>query len=122
MYASAHLHAVDGAAIIEDGDRFVDIGHVGFEIAPGDEDDIRVSNMHPWGSEWLVFSDGSSSATALGVAQLPSLAGDFFQNLRYAQTLTRNAGARGGSGALEQAGGKVRSRDCVDDVLLRKRA
>jgi hypothetical protein len=77
MYASAHLHAVDGAAIIEDGDQLVDIGYGGFEIAPGDMDDIRVSNMHPWGSEWLVFSDGSSSATALGVAQLPSLAGDF---------------------------------------------
>ena len=76
IYASAHLHEVQAASVIEDGNALVDVGYGGFEIAPGDEDDIRASNMHPWGSEWLVFSDGSSSATALGVAQLPSLAGD----------------------------------------------
>jgi hypothetical protein len=35
-----------------------------FEIAPGDENDIKVTNMYPWGSEWLVFEDGTAAATA----------------------------------------------------------
>jgi hypothetical protein len=77
MYASAHLHSVDGATVIEDGHALVSIGFGGFEVAPGDDDDVMVCNMHPWGCEWLVFSDGTSSATALSVAQLPSLKGQF---------------------------------------------
>jgi hypothetical protein len=77
MYASAHLHSVDGATVIEDGNTLVSIGFGGFEVAPGDDDDVRVCNLHPWGCEWLVFSDGTSSATALSVAQLPSLKGHF---------------------------------------------
>ncbi len=92
IYSSAHLHDVQEASIIEDGNVLVDVGYGGFEIAPGDEDDIRACNMHPWGSEWLVFSDGSSSATALGVAQLPSLAGDtrwrFSHSIRIENGLT----------------------------------
>jgi hypothetical protein len=43
----------------------------GFEVAPGDASDIEVANAHPWGSYWLVFSDGAWAATALNIAKVP---------------------------------------------------
>jgi hypothetical protein len=46
-----------------DGDAIVDID-AGFEVAPGDASDIEVANAHPWGSRFLMFSDGACAATA----------------------------------------------------------
>lgn len=76
IYASAHLHPVNHAIVIEDGKHFVDIVDAEFEIAPGDENDIKVTNMYPWGSEWLVFEDGTAAATALAITHIPSLSGN----------------------------------------------
>jgi hypothetical protein len=78
IYASAHLHPVNCGDVIEDGNRFVDVADAEFEIAPGDESDIKVANMYPWGSEWLVFGDGTAAATALAIKHIPSLSGNCY--------------------------------------------
>jgi hypothetical protein len=57
LYATAHFHGVDSVTYVEDGDDFVDIG-TGFEIAPGDVNDVAVCNAHAWGSRFLAFADG----------------------------------------------------------------
>ena len=63
IYASALAHEVDG--LYDQGHiSFVEID-AGFEVAPGDASDIEVANAHPWGSELLVFSDGTRAFTAL---------------------------------------------------------
>jgi hypothetical protein len=41
---------------------------VGFEVAPGDASDVEVANAHAWGSQFLVFSDGTATASALCIA------------------------------------------------------
>jgi hypothetical protein len=65
MYATAHFHDVDGAGIVTDGDDFVSVG-AGFEIAPGDADDVAVCNAHAWGTRFLAFADGCyNSATKI---------------------------------------------------------
>ena len=64
IYAVAHTHDVDCRDVILDGKTVVDID-AGFEVAPGDASDIEVANAHPWGSELLVFSDGTRAFTAL---------------------------------------------------------
>ena len=74
IYAVAHAHDVDCRDDIYDGNTFVDID-AGFEVAPGDASDIEVANAHPWGSSWLVFSDGGAAGTALPIAQVPSWKG-----------------------------------------------
>ena len=70
IYASAHVHDVDGQTIIQDGDTPVDID-AGFEVAPGDASDIEVANAHAWGSRCLTFSDGARAWSALQIAQVP---------------------------------------------------
>ena len=74
IYASAHVHDVDGRTVIRDGNTPVDID-AGFEVAPGDASDIEVANAHAWGSLSLVFSDGTSTGSALGIAMYPSWKG-----------------------------------------------
>ena len=64
IYASAHVHDVDGQTVIRDGCTPVDID-AGFEVAPGDASDIEVANAHAWGSYFLIFSDGMWAASAL---------------------------------------------------------
>jgi hypothetical protein len=36
----------------------------GFEVAPGDDRDVEVAYAHSWGSEGLIFSDGSRVSIA----------------------------------------------------------
>jgi hypothetical protein len=57
LYATAHFHAVDGVSIVDDGNDFVAID-AGFEIAPGDDNDVAVCNAHAWGCRFLAFADG----------------------------------------------------------------
>ena len=64
MYASAHVHDVDGQTVIHDGRTPVGID-AGFEVAPGDASDVEVANAHAWGSHRLVFSDGAVAGSAL---------------------------------------------------------
>ena len=73
-YATAHVRSVDCRDHIYDGKTIVDID-AGFEVAPGDANDILVANAHPWGSYDLVFSDGAAAAAAMMVAENPSLKG-----------------------------------------------
>ena len=77
MYASAHVHDVDGQTVIHDGRTPVGID-AGFEVAPGDASDVEVANAHAWGSGSLIFSDGAWAFSALSIAmspQNPSLKG-----------------------------------------------
>ena len=64
IYASAHVHDVDGRTVILDGNTPVGID-AGFEVAPGDASDIEVANAHAWGSECLIFRDGTLTGSAL---------------------------------------------------------
>ena len=74
VYASAHVHDVDGQGWNEDGCTPVDID-CGFEVAPGDASDVEVANAHAWASFYLIFSDGAVAYSALCIAQLPSSKG-----------------------------------------------
>jgi hypothetical protein len=75
IYATAHVHDVDGRDAIKNGLPYVSID-AGFEVAPGDASDIEVANAHAWGSAALVFSDSNWAATAVGIAHLPSNKGN----------------------------------------------
>ncbi len=74
MYVTAHARDVDCRDYIRDGKTFVDID-AGFEVAPGDASDMEVANAHPWGSDYLLFSDGAQAGTALWLAFDPSVMG-----------------------------------------------
>jgi hypothetical protein len=74
IYVSAHVRDVDGQTFIVDGDTPVDID-AGFEVAPGDASDIEVANAHAWGSDALIFSDGTYAESALQIALVPFLKG-----------------------------------------------
>ena len=67
VYATVHVHDVDGHDYIHDGETLVDID-AGFEIAPGDANDIQVANAHPWGCDSLVFIDGAVAYSDLLIA------------------------------------------------------
>ncbi len=71
IYASAHVHDVDGQTYIYDGCTPVGID-AGFEVAPGDASDVEVANAHAWGSSSLIFSDGTAAGSALYIAKYPS--------------------------------------------------
>lgn len=98
IYASAHAHEVDACMhlLTYDGRESVSID-AGFEVAPGDVGDIKVTNRHQWGSYRMLFSDGSSAdtATALWIASgdRPSRKGKKFGNglLHYDATGRVNA-------------------------------
>ncbi len=66
IYAVAHAHDVDCRDIIQDGKTSVDID-AGFEVAPGDANDIQVASAHPWGTLEVVFSDGAAAPTLLSM-------------------------------------------------------
>ncbi len=72
IYASAHLHDVDGQTEIQDGCAPVGID-AGFEVAPGDASDVKVANANAWGSWGLMFSDGAFAYSAL--VPIPSCKG-----------------------------------------------
>ena len=74
IYASAHVHDVDGRTFIYDGCTPVGID-AGFEVAPGDASDVEVANAHAWGSYCLIFSDGTAAGSALQIAHNPSYKG-----------------------------------------------
>ena len=61
IYATAHFHDVDGASLVEDGTDLVSLG-AGFEVAPGDDNDVAVCNAHAWGSRSLAFADNFTRA------------------------------------------------------------
>jgi hypothetical protein len=71
IYASAHVHDVDGRTVIYHGYTPIDID-AGFEVAPGDAGDVEVANAHAWGSEKLIFSDGAYTFSALWFDERPS--------------------------------------------------
>ena len=59
-----HVHKVDDSTLVEDGDEPVPVP-AGWNIAPGDADDVRVCGAHPWQSYWLVFADTHPYGTAM---------------------------------------------------------
>jgi hypothetical protein len=61
---SLHSHKVDDRTFVGDGRKPVHVPS-GWEIAPGDADDIRVCGAHPWQSGYLIFSNGDVYGTAL---------------------------------------------------------
>jgi heme-binding NEAT domain protein len=65
VYATAHFRSRDCRRTHYDGIDFVDID-AGFEVAPGDANDMSVANDYFWGSAYLVFSDGAATCNATG--------------------------------------------------------
>ena len=59
-----HLHKVDDRTLVQDGKKPVHVP-AGWDIAPGDADDMRVCGAHPWQSYYLVFADGYNCGTAM---------------------------------------------------------
>ncbi len=39
----------------------------GFEVAPGDADDLRVCGAYPWQSRYLITNDGFSCGTTMAL-------------------------------------------------------
>ncbi len=68
IYATAQVHDVDCCDVLQDGETWGILEH-GFEVASGDADDIEVANAYPWGSRFLVFSDGGWAATAMSIGK-----------------------------------------------------
>ncbi len=56
LYMTLHLHKVDDRTDVDDGRKLVHVP-AGWDIAPGDADDVRVCGAHPWQSYFLVFAD-----------------------------------------------------------------
>ncbi len=44
----------------------------GWDIAPGDGDDLQVCRLHPWQSDYLAFADGHFAGTS-AVEERPQL-------------------------------------------------
>ena len=70
MDDSRDVRSVTDIAVVWDGAVPVAVD-AGFEVAPGDADDIAVCNQHTWGSYHLVFADGSLCATANTLMRFP---------------------------------------------------
>ena len=126
VYASAHVHDVDGQTDIQDGGTPVGID-AGFEVAPGDAGDVEVANAHAWGSVFLLFSDGARASSALDIAWEPSHIGIIYSEL-FSQpvkscSLMMISGARWDSDDLAVDSSRRVSATYDDhDVLLRTRA
>jgi hypothetical protein len=58
-----HRHKVDDSTLVKDGDQPLDVP-VGWQIADGSADDVRVCAAHPWQSNCLVFANGDVYGTA----------------------------------------------------------
>ncbi len=120
-----HVHKVDDRTLVRDGAKHVHVP-AGWNIAPGDADDVRVCGAHPWQSHWLVFADTYMYGTAMcspssHIGTQPQL-----QNLRKflgQNFLTLKQGKNGQKevGLIQDAQG-VRATDDTVDVLLRRRA
>ena len=125
------MHDVDGVGpALYDGDRPV-VVDAGFEVAPGDASDVEVANAHAWGSDCLIFSDGTWARTAPWIAQHASYRGIAHHPCSCTEILFYNpvmiSGKKNGSHNLQvDEAGRVSVRSpsfrSVDDVLLRKRA
>jgi hypothetical protein len=59
-----HVLKVDDRTKVRNGKELVHVP-AGWQIAPGDADDIRVCGAHPWQSDCLVFSNGNGCGTAM---------------------------------------------------------
>ncbi len=70
MDDSRDVRRVTDIAVVWDGTVPVAVD-AGFEVAPGDANDIAVCNLHTWGSYHLVFADGSLCATAYTLMRFP---------------------------------------------------
>ena len=64
LYATLHVHKVDDRTLVKDGAKPLPVP-AGWNIAPGDADDVRVCGAHPWQSTWLVFADNYLYGTAM---------------------------------------------------------
>jgi hypothetical protein len=53
---------VDFINIQYNGDKLVEVP-AGFEVAPGDANDLSVCGAHPWQSNFLSFADGGGCGT-----------------------------------------------------------
>ncbi len=67
-----HVHKVDDRTLVQDGQKPVPVPD-GWNIAPGDADDVRVCGAHPWQSNWLVLADAYICGTAM--CHIPSYIG-----------------------------------------------
>jgi hypothetical protein len=68
IYATAYARDVDGQKIITHSKETVEID-AGFEVAPGSDSDVEVTNAHGWASSDLVFENGWYAQTAISITQ-----------------------------------------------------
>jgi hypothetical protein len=64
LYTTLHVHKVGDRKLAQDGTKPVHVP-AGWDIAPGDADDVRVCGAHPWQSDCLVFADTYCCGTAM---------------------------------------------------------
>ena len=143
IYASAHVHDVDGRVKLDHThDDPVDID-AGFEVAPGDDSDIQVVNEHGWQSGGMAFSDGGFAWTALDIAQRieqeieakrnPSqflyFGSDipkkgiacYFVRRKHVLKSHDESGKKIRSGGFHRVGARVHASGSRTDILLRKK-
>ncbi len=94
---------------------------VGWQIADGNADDVRVCGAHAWQSNTLVFANGHAYGTAahpdpsyLGATRAEKNILNFASRLKI--------GKKCSGGHLQQDGKGVRTPIGYSDVLLRRRA
>ncbi len=63
-FMTLHKHKVDGRTRVEDGKQPLEL-FAGWEVAPFDDDSVRVCGAHAWQSDWLVFASGHMCGTAI---------------------------------------------------------
>jgi hypothetical protein len=99
----------------------------GWDIAPGDADDIRVCGAHRWQSSYLVFADTTACGTAM--CPSPSYIGTQSPNAEFTKNFGSNYASRpklgkkySSSGYLVQDTQGATAKCDAYDVLLRRRA
>ncbi len=95
---------------------------VDFEVAPGDASDVPVANAHDWGSQCLVFGDGSLANTALRITQAlfnKGIACTFSKTTLFQHPMTFSGGKFGHHNLLRHAAKSISTPFNIYDVLLR---
>ncbi len=113
-----HVLKVDDRTKARNGDKPVHVP-AGWEIAPGDADDIRVCATHCWQSYSLIFSNGDVYWTAMADSSDVGATLNPSKNLIFSRL---KIGKKIYSGWLIQDAQGARAMWDASDVLLRRRA
>ena len=64
LFMTLHGHKVDDRTVVQDSNQPLDVA-AGWEVAPCDDDSVRVCGAHAWQSQCLVFANGHIYGTAI---------------------------------------------------------